>query len=726
MLKEGWRFGLGIAATILLFMCGVMIVRPFPWLMAREAKMEGKIMLNNQEYNFTGENYLKIDDLRSISGKAVAWDGNKIYFDKEGAEVKVDELGYLYGRVFSDIYGLIDIGPSQDRVLNIGKNGDLSGSFIYQDMDFSWEGNSSWHPYELAELKVPSKVDLTVGSQKKIDVSVLALGGKKLSDVQLVWEANNSALTVDEYGYVSADREGYFPEALTVQAGQEVKAITLQADIRIDKIILKPSVVTVSTDTDLELVFTPDNVVNQIIEKISSGQLNSNNIKVSLVRGGEDRVDCSTSLRDRKMFARCIFAKETDAGSWNLEFSIEDNKFVYPAALSVIKKDNAVNMTINATLVGSDCANNTDQTLNIEEGGCKTIDYKVIFDWPSGMWGSNVNGVVKVNFAGEGVNISGQSVCSIEGIPDATSPTTISQSFSFSDISGADDKSIKELNGSLTDNNYVEVKAANLQGGCDFVAKATVEFNVENSQQGLNLQGLKADSEVRIPVGGRKRLTIKGDILVEEGDLQVKRLEEDQNLYLLVASDKVNATSEQGGVSGYELDEDTRYSQIVAKIKDKVDKLVTERGLSLNSNNPDDLEVFTLDDKQKSPEGRILYNDWSSTGDFILENTGGSELNICAPTTLVVYGRDVYIKDNIIMSNVADNVTSGYCVAGGNFGLIVFDGDIYFAGDENSSGPVNTVEGFYFTTGTIHTGVSHEKFVLRGVAFAHDYVLARY
>ncbi len=739
MKKEGWKLGLALVAVVTLFVAGSIIVRPFPWLKAYEYNIVGQLEIDGKAYAFDQNNPLIIDNVRSIQGVAVATDGSKVYFDSQGgAEVKADQLGYLEGMLFSSDKGIIEFGLQKNRLAKIDMAGDLSGDFLLDDgTKVVLAGKTSWRPYELNKVSLPEEVKLGVNSSTRLDPVILGLGGRNLYDVQTRWVSNDKNVQVDEYGYVTVSEPGDYQDAVVLQVGEEKRAVTLAVTQGIDKILVKPSVVLAPAEAqDFDLSIEPASMRDQL--RTASGVT----IEGKFINSANKEVSCSSFDKNSMQLKGCIFAVAEDAGSWNLEFTVDEGgqqgKYVFPGVLTVIKKDNALNISMLANVYNNATTTaeadiNPDNIIKLEaedDGSWyRYLRYKAIVTWPSFLLPTSdgqariESGILNVTFFGKGVGVGllGVDKCNVtEGLPAAFS-------MPVSNIQISGESTTFDI--PLTGNEAFEMKA-NLVQGCDLVADLTGNFNIVLSD-GTRMDGIKGDAEVRTAIAGRKRVSITGDVIVEEGDLQIKRLEEDQNLYLLVASEEVKASGgqgENGSVSDYQLNGDSTYTKMISTLRDKVDKLIIERGTPIDiANNTAPLQQFLLGDKQKNPEGRIFVNN-NATGTIYLKNRDGNSLNICAPTTLVVYGRDVVIEDDIVMNNANDST----CVERGNFGLIVFDGDIHIRGDEadsegnNAGDPVNAVEGFYFTTGTMYTGASHQKFALNGVAFAHDYVLERY
>ncbi|MBU0648294.1 hypothetical protein KJ855_03895, partial [Patescibacteria group bacterium] len=680
------------------------LVKPFPGLRANESYIEGKLLIDQKEYLFTGENKLTIDNIDHVLGLAVASDGSQVFFDKEGAGVEIDELGYWEGLIFSDEVGLVEVGLNKDAVVRIDLSGKLEGNFKSKNKEISFEGQSDWRPFELAEIKTDQNVKLMLGSKTKLDVQVIGLAGRKLDDVQIVYESNNTNVVVDEYGYLEIGAEGNYREAVTVRVGDSEKKVSIQAVSGITRVDLSPSLLVIPFAGDIEVSFVPAEVV--------FGIDSSNFVSATFVRGTQLDVQCGgfRKLPGGQFFlTSCNFPSDEYAGVWNLELKLQEGTYAFPSVLTVLKQENAINVSLVANVSNDGGDSSGDNILSEEPPGdqFRNIEYMVLIDWPSVLFGDggisgNVDMNVIVNFSSEGVDIAGQAgSCDSIVVPSGLN-------LNFSDEEVRPENAEFDLGTVRHDGGII--------AGCDFVAKADVTFDITlPSGEPLN-NAVKGAAEVRTGMAARKMVSLEGDVVVQEGDLQIRRLDEDQNLYLLVAGDTVNVSGrDQGNVEGYELGEASTYEILIGVLREKVDKLIIERGFRYNSEDESVLETFTEDDIAKNPEGRILYN--SDLGIMELFDRSGSDtLRVCAPTTLVIKGRDVIIKDNIKMA--PDNDTT--CVERGNFGLIVFDGDIYI------DGAVNSVEGFYFTTGTIHTGLSHEKFSLKGVAFAHDYVLQRF
>lgn len=719
MKSEGWKLSLALAAVAALFLAGSFIVRPFPWLKAYEYSITGNINIAGKNYFFSKDNPLIIDNVRVIKGFAVAEDGTKVYFDNQGgAEVKADQIGYLEGIIYSPENGILEIGLLKNRLAKIDSAGNLSGDFLLDDgKQVVLAGKTSWRSYELNKISLPDKIDLGINASSRLDPVILGLGGRDLYDVQTRWLSNDNNVSVDEYGYVTARKPGLYQDVIILQVGEEKKAVSLQATQGIDKIAVKPSVVVAPSGAQtFDLTFDPASKGEEI-----RGLGSSVTVTGEFVNSSGKKVTCGSYDKEFKQLKGCIFAVAEDAGLWNLEFTIDEGggqkgKYVFPGVLTVVKKDSAISMSLLANVYNDLTAGNVNpDNIIAQEDDYKFIEYKLVVNWPSYIVkDSKVNGSLTMSFKGSGVDVAGANMCQID-FSKTPAPVIPGQSMTYTFSNHV----VQAENETFTFSPRVTMNAV-IPQGCDFVASLPGVADGLNITfpDGATMNGVKGNAEVRTAVEGRKRVSVTGDVIVEEGDLQIKRLDEDQNLYLLVASEGVSASGGQGeggSVSDYQLSQDSTYNKMISTLRDKVNKLVIERGTTVDLNDVNELEKFLLIDKQKNPEGRILVAN-NASGEVILNNNIPGDLMICAPTTLVVYGRNVKVQDNIRMQSDNDST----CVERGNFGLIVFDGDIIF------DGSVDEVEGFYFTTGTIHTGLSHEKFALKGVAFAHDYVLERY
>lgn len=701
MKKEGWKFVVALVSITLMFVVGIVLVRPFPWLEAQELKLEGEIIVDGASYSFLGDDALVIDNIRQIKGVASNSTGGKIFFNAQGAEVKVDQLGYLYGDMVLDGYGLIELGTDYDREVLIDQMGNMSGKFKVDGMSIEFVGETKWRPYELAEIQVASTMKVDVGSKSMIDPTILGLGGRGLYDVQIVYKSNNDNVTVDEYGYVEVSREGTFRNAVIVSVGDEKKAITLQAVERVTDVTVSPNVVVKDTDPILTISVDPASQVEGVIG-------------VALVKGSDDRVLCSLIDKDTgagTVSANCNLAGNA-VGGWNVVLQMGSfEEYVFLSKLNILDDENPLNLTLVTDVyeLNNEGTGYVDKdSMTVKSGD--QIKYYVLVDLPSFLEDTDINGgEFFVDFVGRGPSPSRCVLYSGDVTPGVLRGTFAPDADGRLDLGDV-------------------VYTGNMPQGCDLVAN----LSLNNVQFDNGLTGIGGTAEASNGIKSAKQVLLRGDVLVQEGNLEVEQLHDSANMFTLVAGDDVdtNITGE-GNVSDYGLSTDAQFEQVLSQIQDNIQKLVIERAQSNQDliDIEEELKTFYSSEKAKNPEGRIIYNGSAGIGPVILGSGLAVDENIevCGPVTLVVEGRDVEITRDIVKANV-----DGFnCVDEGNFGLIVIDGDIKFAGGDidhlpSEPGPVENVMGYYFTTGTMYTGESHAKFTLSGVSIAHDYVLQRY
>ncbi|MFA4930411.1 MAG: hypothetical protein WC570_00915 [Patescibacteria group bacterium] len=690
MKKEGWKYIVALASLVVMFVGGLFLVRPFPWLLAQEVKLEGQVTVNDQNYDFTGERALVIDNIRHIRGFAQSESGGKIFFDTSGAEVKVDQLGYWYGNLMTEEYGLIELGLELNRKVQIGETGQLNGSFVIDDNKFSWQGQTSWQPYELAEIQVAETMKVDVGSKSMIDPKILGLGGRDLYDAQVVFESKNDQVTVDEYGYVEVKKEGTYKNVVVVTVGGEQKAITLQATERVTDVTVTPKVVVRDTNPSLTIEVEPASLVGEVKA-------------VALVKGVDELIACLPKPINISVIntatgtieVNCNLAGE-GTGSWNLVLQMESGEeYVFTDKLNILDSENPLNLTMITKVEKP----NSEGTGYVDSEGMTVltgyrVSYKVLVDLPSFLEESEINGgEYTVIFNGRGPSTR----CATD---KKTDPILLKGNF----VPNADNE--VDL-GSV-------VYTGTMPQGCDLVAKLSLsDVKFDNG-----LAGIGGTAEASNAIKSAKQVLLRGDVLVQEGDLKVEALHESSNMFTLVAGDNVDVSvgaTGEGNVSDYDVSGDAQFDQVLSQIEENIRKLVIERAVP-SSGALDDIEnelkIFTAEQKSKNPEGRIIYNN-DPVGPLLLGE--GGDTWVCGPVTLVIEGRDVVVQNNIVKAPMQYP-----CSEEGNFGLIVIGGDIKFSGD------VTQVEGYYFTTGTLYTGESHNKFTLRGVSIAHDYVLQRY
>lgn len=707
MKKEGWKYIGLVILVLMLFGWGMMSVRPFIWLYATSEELTGEISVNGKKYTFEGDQALTINNIRKIEGFAIGPDGSKIFFDEEGANVEVDELGYLMGSAYGDEFGLIEFDYAKDKIVKIDEEGKFGGVVSAENgvlMQFS--GYTDWRPFVVSEIKTVNEVVANVDSKTKLDAEILGLGGRKLEDIQLKYVSNNENVVVDEDGYIQVNEKGLYKDAVTVMAGDKEKAVTLQALVNIKLASVAPNIVTKGQSHSIKFAIDPKEAVKVDYDPNPI-------VGVKLTRGVSDTVNCGNvtdrNVADGTMTASCDFSN-SGSGTWDVVLLMQEGEFVYLAQMNVVDPDKALNVSLVARLFqdGSPCNSTTiSEDPNL---GCNRVEYDLILDRPSYLKDKTLTtGNYVFEWKGQGPsNVCSQAtIKKIVNDQEVTLPM-IDVIHSAENKTGYDFANRDKIEGMFV----IEKYKGNLPQGCDLVV--TVKLT------NLDYEGLKLNGEAqsRVNVKQAKQVFIKGDVLVQEGDLIIQRAHETTGLYTMTASGNVDVTGADAGSSGgYNINQEMAYDKLVTQIKENIRKLIIERSLT---NIPDlstfveyQLNKYTSGDKEKSPEGRILYNA-DPIGDLILDND--PVINVCAPTTLVVEGRDVVIKKNIIMNpGVGDT-----CVEKGNFGLIVLDGNIYFDGE------VENVEGFYFTTGTIYTGESSKGFKLTGVAVAHDYVLQRF
>jgi len=729
MSKEGLKF-LGLFLTLIVLIGGFFIVKPFPWIRAGERQLQGEISSSSNKYSFTGDNMLIVTDLREIKGQAVSAD-DIIYFDSEGAEVKIDQLGYWYGQAFSPKLGWIKFGVSGDKVVSLLK-GELSGTVSADDgtiLKFTGEGD--WQAYQLADVLVSNELMLAENTKKLIEPKIIGLGGVDLYDVQKKWISRNPAIVVDEYGYVTASQRGYYQNALILRIGDKEEAITLQVIPTNQIESYEPRVVTTDRgDVNIKITFEVE------VDKVDS---------MRLVKGAGEKKDCSLvgALEKVKTIeAVCNFVAE-DTGFWNIAITFDGREQVYTDSINVLGTQNTLNVTGNSVVTFTDVDGNSKTSSDRSVFTDSVLTYDVNITFPSFVVGNNyhadnvsfdytVNGRGRTDICREAnppewcdslgvysptnINYCGPDVDVSRGV----GAIDITSAFYRSDFDSAlgsapgvvDLKKVLVLN-------YNDDRPQ----GCDLVVKMTVTVDLDN---GVKLQGT---AEVTNPIRKQKQVYLQSDVLVESGGVKIKQIDPNQSLYTLTAGDTIDigqsGTDQLKGIlEQYGTSEEALFDLIVNNIRTRVNALVIERGepapntaALATTNSP--ITRYSEADVAKMPEGRIWYFNQGS-GEVVLgDNNKTNQINVCAPTTMVVEGRDVLIK-NDVKQIIGTDPKSNVCALNGKFGLIVLDGDIYFDGN------VESVEGYYFTTGTIYTGTSANPFRLEGVAIAHDFALQRY
>ncbi len=696
MKSEGWKYFLLGLGLITLLVLGVVVVRPVSWLEASQYNLTGFLELGSERYEFNGENALVINNLRQIEGNAISSGNKSVSFNTDGAEVKLDQLGYLQGNLVLEDGSIISLDNKGVKIVE----GFLDGDFASQFGLVKLSGETKWRPYQISEIKVNDQIKLEVNKKTRIDAEVLALGGKKLTDVGTQWISNDSRLVVDENGYVTALESGDFSNGIVLKIADREEAISLQATETIKLSTAKnppvvPNLVEQNSTKKITVYIEPvDRIADVNGFRFIRG--NSEVICSGFTKGGDGSISASG----------CNFAG-VGAGDWNLELTTTDGEYVFLSELRVVNSENALNVVVNTKLFNSDtqteCAVSQQQTTLYDN--CDQVRYTVSIDEPSYLIDRNVSsGDIRMVF-----KIDGKAPCQ-------------AKKNDFSLVGAKYDDTTKEFKSALTitDGKIVNpeinlVFISTFYQGCDLAA----DIYLEN----MNFDGLVlyASSKARVGIGYPKQVELSGDVVVEQGNIDIESTSDDAKSFSLVAQDSIKLVNDQQNqLVGYEISSKANFADIVARLKENLNKLIIERGvLNINSTDiGDNLKKFTNDSRAKYPEGRIIY-DGNEVGDYILQDRGGTDvLNVCGPVTLVVEGRDVYINDDIKMSEVSAGV--GGCAQKGNFGLIVLDGNIYV------DPAVTDINGYYFTTGTFYTGANDQQFVLTGVAVANNFVLQRY
>lgn len=714
---KGGKFYLALLLVMVLTVIGLLKIKPIPWLVASEAQISGSVKVGEKE--FVLEQVI-VNNARKIQGFAMATDGGKIFFSDQEADTSLDQLGYLKGRMFGEEIGWIDFGVNKKTVLRIDDSGILSGTVVSSlGKDVVFNAKTSWRPFTLAEIQTPKVVQANVGSKTKIDYKILGLGGRDLQDVQLKWSSSNPNVKIDEDGYVEVDTAGDFDDVIVLSVGDQQKAITLEAQTHINTLTLIPDLAVAGDGTNSKKVSFK--VTANPVTSLFPGDSVVALVREDANKDHKNRTDCI--VKDTQTI-ECDL-KDVSAGSWNLAMQLhraQPEEYVFASVLYVVSSSSGFNFTMLSTV-------DSDDQHTVHTGN--PVNYSAIVDWPGYLSDKKEKYYVSnyvVNSSLEGVGIVDNS-CNGKIDTDGRdtwhqTPRILEKDF---------DLSVFDLTTNQINLNFLPIiYSSTLPVGCDLLAKVklTLTFTSREPEAGNFTFDITGSSEVRNPIDARKQLSVEGDILVEQGDLQIQRMNKDKpNFYLLTAKDEVTGTDTNSQLSNYEIatGQNATYDEVIKSIKEKINKLVIERGEYFNLNNTSELGQFTKNEIRTKPEGRILYNQ-DDVGPVKL-----GDIEVCGPTTLVVQGRDVEVNGNITMKKNQFNpdVDSGsdtdpLCDANGSFGLIVLDGNIKFAGDQPPLPAVTDVNGFYFTTGTIFTGISHKKFTLSGVAVAHDYALQRY
>lgn len=703
MKSEGWKYYLLGAILVVLFAAGVVLVRPMNWLEAGQYKLTGVLTIDETEYSFLGENALVINNLRQIIGQATAID-RIVYFDKNGADVTVDQLGFLNGNLATDDGKIISLKNKGVKIADKK----LTGSFASDMGLINFQGQTDWKPYDLAEIQLANNQKIEVNKKTKLEANILALGGKKLYDVDSSWVSQSDNVLVDEYGYVTVTKPGDYKNVILLSVAGREEAISLQAvetiKLRVDlvKPPVEPNLVTQSGTKSIIVYIQPVDRVGDVTG-------------FQFVRGN-DKINCSgfTAGTGGSIKASSCVLDGKGAGDWNLELNTKDGDYVFLSELRVVNPDDALNIKMRTDIlkenpVGSGTYINCVSTGNTESATtlydvCNRVKYTFGVEEPSYLNEKQItSGKIKMTF-----KIDGKAPCKAK----ASSFSLVGAY--YNDTTKTLTKDLVITNGKILDQDLTLNFTSTFYQGCDLVADVVLE-NLDYGGLALN-----ANSSVRVGIGYPKQVELAGDVVVEGGNIDIESTSQDAKSYSMVAQDSIKLLpNNQNQLTGYQISDKINFAEIISKLKENINKLIIERGrLDIQATNiGSEISKFTLDDKAKFPEGRIIY-DGNGVGDYILEYKGGNPLEVCGPVTLVVEGRDVIVKDDIVMANVTSGV--GGCAQKGNFGLIVLDGDIYFDGD------VERVDGYYFTTGTMYTGESNKQFVLTGVAVANNFVLQRF
>lgn len=753
MSKEGSKY-IFLLITAVIIIGGALIVQPFPWLRAGEREISGQIDAGEEVYYFSGESALVVSDLREVQGAAIAVD-DVIYFDEEGAEVFIDQLGYWYGRAYSKKLGWIEFGVSQDKVVKL-VSGQLDGVVAAENETIlKFSGKSNWDEFDLAEIQVSDQLVMAVNSKRLIDPKILGYGQRNLYDVQIKWSTRDSSISVDQYGYVTATKRGVFENAVVMQVGDEEKAITLQVipTNQIDK--YEPRVVTTDRGSvDIEVTFEAD------VDEVTGFRL---------VKGAGESKACSligATENVTEINANCNFTDE-DTGFWNIAIDFDGIEQVYTDSINVLGTQNTLNVTATSAVTFEDAYGFEQDSPDRSVFTDNEIAYDLTITFPSFIVGNGYRVAPGADSADLDINVKGvgrTDVC----LPEADDPpewcdglgvyTADNRNFCGPDVAytelpgtvdlddpfnrGEIDDALSDTPGRVTFEDALRLTYDdNRPQGCDFIAELTVTIDLDN---GVKLQGT---APVSNPIRKQKQVYLESDVFVETGGIEIRQINPDQSLYTLTAGDEIkigtdgdqltNGQDELRGVlQDYETSEDALFDLVIASIRGRVKELVAERGASAVdipsfsslATTGSKISVFTSTDRSLMPEGRIWYYNENVSGNVRIGDTSDDPILVCAPTTLIVEGRDVEIMNNVHHapysgddgSLLVTEDTFSQCVSNGKFGLIVLDGDIYIDGD------VTELEGFYFTTGTLYTGTSGNRFRMSGVAIAHDFVLQRY
>jgi hypothetical protein len=611
---------------------------------------------------------------------------------------------------------LIEFSVAKNKIVQIDKDGKLSGSVANDTgKTFSFTGTTAWRPEEIGEVKIEDKLQLNTDEKRRLDAVVMSKSGHDLYDVQLQWSSGQENVQVDEYGYVMASNAGNFDDALKLKVGDEEKAITLQVvqNIKLSDAItspVTPNLVQTGVTKEITIFLEPEEAV------LESASPKINSIKF---KRGSDEIACGNNISSRNsadgtIKATCDFSNK-GAGDWNLELVMgEGGHYEYLSVLRVINPENALNVSSKVDIFDQDnkpCAAGADgSSTTVNPDKCNKIVYNVVIDKPSYLVGKDISsGKYAVELRGQCPCVQTDQTC--QNAQSFTADDYLSTGIS-GDLSST---CLKDLNDSTGKSVVCKVFTIDkykggLPQGCDIVAKIKLE--------NLSFEGglvISDDVDVRVGVGFPKQVKLEGDVAVEGGNIDIESTDENAKSYSMVAEGSIKLqTDAKNQITGYQINDELNFKEIVTRLKNNIGKLIIERGkLEIQSSGiVHELTTFDEADMQKYPEG-ILYYDGNEIGDYVISL--GSDIGVCGPKTLIVEGRDVVIKNNIVLQS--DN---NICKKNGNFGLIVLDGNIKFDGD------VKDASGFYFTTGTIYTGESREPFTLKGVAVANNFVLQRY
>lgn len=729
--KEGIRYIAFGLAVLLLLAVGIWKVRPFPWLNAREARIEGEMTINGKTFEFEGAKSLLVDNSRTVRGVATALDGAVVFFDALGAGVTLDEIGCLKGSVALADQSMLELSKPGQCDFVVGDDGRLQGEIYLEDTrKITINATTDWKPYELSEIQVDQTLKVEKGETQQIDAKVMALGGRELSDATVIYKSNNENVKVDEYGYVEVSGVGEYKNAVTLQAGGRERAVTILAvQEKVGLKSLSPEVV-LANDQPYNFIATFNNELGNFeIESIRF---------FKGVGTGDDEVNCTGDKNNIDTVAiNCFFAKNK-VGTWNLEIVTKDRgTFAFASKLVALNPEASLSLAMTSKVVmpgdftdagaqsqpgnycGFDPNNITDPMKECISKDQTVFKEDRIYLYPSLMWPSF--------FAkGNTYEIGSVSYPKIEAVIDGENKDKCSGNLDLDKSNILGSISVGQYNANLEDPTkslfsigYVKYNS-DFPSGCVLVLRVEAEIVMKKigSSDTLKLIG---ETQTRSNIRTRKHVLLEGDVMVQTGDISVKKINPAKSMYSLSASENIDISQDADtritdgnqknfGINElYETDDgtDAYFSNVVDKMREKVSKLLVERGQEISySDLNSKLTSFSTSDFSLSPEGWILsLKNYPS--DVTINTT-----NICGPKTLVVQGHDVYIKGNIA------NVSS--CAEKGNFGLIVLDGSIYV------DPAVTDISGFYFTTGTFYTGESHLKFTLKGAAVAHNFVLQRY